>query len=80
MSSTWRLAPSAPLTRPAYRRIFDTADFNDKMLDLDKPVVVISKGKKIHQGKVIRTIGIMSKTLAERGDPASIFSGEIRFR
>ncbi len=50
---------------------------SDGMLDLDKPVTITSAGKKIHEGKVARTIGTMSKTLIERGDPKSIFTAEI---
>jgi len=50
---------------------------NDRMLDLDKDITVISQGKTLHRGRITRTIGSMAKTLAERGDPTSIFSGEI---
>ena len=55
---------------------------NDRMLDLDKPVTVMSKGnsEKIYTGRVIRSIATLAKTLAERGDPVSIFSGEIVLR
>ncbi len=50
---------------------------NDAMLDLDKPVTVTSGDRQLHSGRVIRTIGTLARTLAERGDPASVFSGEI---
>ena len=50
---------------------------SDGMLDLDKPVIVTSAGKKLHAARIMRTIGVMSKTLTERGDPKSIFSAEI---
>jgi hypothetical protein len=54
-----------------------TIRLSDKMLDLDKPVVVTSKGKKLHNARAVRTIGTLSKTLIERGDPKSVFSAEI---
>jgi len=50
---------------------------NDSMLDLDKFVTVASQGKTLYKGRIARSIGTLAKTLAERGDPASIFSGEI---
>ena len=49
---------------------------NDQMLDLDKPVTVTLQSKKLHEGRVARSIGMLSKTLTERGDPASVFSAE----
>jgi len=54
-----------------------TIRLNDRMLDLDKPVIVTSRDKKLHDAGVKRTIGVLSKTLAERGDPKSIFAAEI---
>jgi len=54
-----------------------TIRLNDKMLDLDKPVIVTAKDKKLHNAPVKRTIGTIAKTLAERGDPKSIFVAEI---
>jgi predicted esterase len=53
---------------------------NDSMLDLDKPVTVTSKGKKVHNARIIRSIATLAKTLAQRGDPASIFSAKIPLR
>ncbi|MGF1582585.1 MAG: family 16 glycoside hydrolase [Gemmataceae bacterium] len=50
---------------------------NDEMLDLDRTVLVKSQGKLVYEGRIPRTIRTLSKTIAERGDPASIFSGEI---
>jgi hypothetical protein len=51
---------------------------NDDMLDMDKPVSIISEGKQLFSGPVARSIAVLAKTLAERGDPKSIFSGEVR--
>jgi len=50
---------------------------NDHMLDLDKVVTVASQSKILYNARVTRSIGTLSRTLAERGDPASMFSGEI---
>ena len=50
---------------------------NDRMLNLDEDVTVTSQGKQIYKDRILRSIGTLAKTLAERGDPASIFSGEI---
>ena len=50
---------------------------NDHMLDLDKPVTVTSKGKTLYNARVVRSIGTLAGTLAERGDLVSMFSAEI---
>lgn len=50
---------------------------NDRMLNLDEPVTVTSQGKELYKGRIVRSIGTLAKTLAERGDPASVFSAEI---
>ena len=46
---------------------------NDEMVDLNKPVVVNYKGKKVFKGKLPRTIANMARTLAERGDLRYMF-------
>jgi hypothetical protein len=50
---------------------------NDRMVDLDKEVAVNRAGKLLYQGRPARTIATIAETIAERGDPASIFSSEI---
>jgi hypothetical protein len=50
---------------------------SDEMLDMDKPVTITSEGKPLFNGTVARTIAVLARTLAERGDPKSIFSGEV---
>jgi predicted esterase len=50
---------------------------NDKMLDLDQPVFVNSRGRSLFAGKIPRTIGVIAATLHEYGDPHSVFSGEV---
>jgi hypothetical protein len=52
----------------------------DGMVDLDKPVTVIAGGQKVFEGKVPRTAGVLSKTLAEYGDPAGVFGAEVEVR
>ena len=50
---------------------------NDEMVDLDEPVVITSAGEPIVTTVVSRTIRILARTLAERGDPRSMYSGEL---
>ncbi|MDC0935955.1 transglutaminase domain-containing protein [Pirellulales bacterium] len=50
---------------------------NDRMLNLDEEITVTSSGKELFRGRVPRSIGTLAKTLAERSDPTSVFSGEI---
>jgi poly(3-hydroxybutyrate) depolymerase len=50
---------------------------DDRMMDLDKPVTVHWGDKNVFEGKAIRTLRTMAKTLAERGDPSGIFESEI---
>ena len=50
---------------------------NDGMLNLDEDVTVVSQAKELYKGRIQRTIGTLTKTLAEHGDPGSIFSGEV---
>ena len=47
---------------------------NDQMIDFAQPVTVNFGEKKVHEGKVIRTISAIAKTMAERGDPGMVFS------
>lgn len=50
---------------------------NDDMVDLDQPVAITSAGRPIVSQAVRRTIGTLARTLAERGDPKSMYSGEV---
>ncbi len=47
---------------------------NDQMIDFAQPVTVNFGENKVHEGKVIRTISAIAKTMAERGDPGMVFS------
>ncbi|MFW0739902.1 hypothetical protein [Flavobacterium sp. T12S277] len=50
---------------------------NDKMLDLDKEVVVNYKGNSIFAGKVKRSTTVITQTAAERKDGDYIFSARL---
>lgn len=50
---------------------------NDQMVDLDQPVTVMQDGQELFKGRVPRTIGNLAGSLAERGDPASVFSAAV---
>ena len=47
---------------------------NDQMIDFAQPVTVNFGENKVHEGKVIRTISAIAKTMTERGDPGMVFS------
>ena len=51
---------------------------DDTMVDLDQEVVVVHGDEELFRGKVERTIAVMARTLAERGDPRGVFCGELR--
>jgi hypothetical protein len=52
--------------------------FRKGMIDFDQPVLVTFDGKEVFRGKVERSIAVLAKTLADRGDPEATFSGEIQ--
>jgi hypothetical protein len=71
-------------TRDGQKIDIDTKDYErltirlcDEMLDLDKPISIAAGGKTLFDGAVKRTIATLAKTLAERGDPKGMFSGEV---
>jgi hypothetical protein len=51
---------------------------NDSLLDLDKPVRVLWKGKPVYQGVAIRTIANLWGSLQERGDRAYAFPARLK--
>lgn len=51
--------------------------FDDRMLDLDRPVKVMHAGKELYSGTVSRNVGTMVRTLVGRGDPKLIFEAEL---
>jgi hypothetical protein len=54
--------------------------FDDRTADLDKPVAVTHAGKELFAGQVSRTVGVLAKTLAGRGDPGLVFAAEVRVK
>jgi hypothetical protein len=55
-----------------------TIRLNSGMVNMDAPITVTSDGKQIFAGLTKRTIRVIAKSLAERGDPKSIFHGELK--
>ena len=53
-----------------------TLYINDQMMNLDKPITVYYKGKKIFKGKAERTMATMSETLETRGDLRYMFTAK----
>ena len=51
--------------------------FNDRMLDLDQPVVVTQAGKTLFNARLPRTVQSLSRSLADRADPAAAFSARV---
>jgi hypothetical protein len=50
---------------------------NDTLMDLDKPISVLSGEKTLFSGQVNRTIATLARTLQERGDTNLTFSAEV---
>ncbi len=50
---------------------------NDEMLDLDQAVTVVANGETVYEGRATRTIDVLARTLAERGDPRLVFAAEV---
>jgi hypothetical protein len=49
----------------------------DGLVDLDRAVAVYRDGVKVHSGKVSRSAAVMARCLAERFDPATVYTAEI---
>lgn len=55
-----------------------TIRLNDRIFDLDAPISITMAGKELYRASAAqRTIATIARTLAERGDPRSIYSAEI---
>ncbi|MBL8766532.1 MAG: polyhydroxyalkanoate depolymerase, partial [Planctomycetes bacterium] len=50
---------------------------DDTMVDLDQDVIVVREDREVHRGPVRRTIALLARTLAERGDPRATFCAEV---
>jgi predicted esterase len=53
---------------------------NDHLANLDQPVKVSVNGKRVHDGKVTRSLATLARSLNERGDPCFMFPVEIPVR
>ena len=51
--------------------------FDDRMVDLDRPITVTFAGKSVYVGTPRRTIATLCKTREGRGDPKLMFDAEI---
>ena len=51
--------------------------FDDRIVDLDQPITIMHGGKKLFTGTAGRTIEVLCKTLAGRGDPKLMFDAEL---
>jgi hypothetical protein len=50
---------------------------DDRAADLDKPVTVTHKGRTLFAGVAPRTVAVLARTLAGRGDPHLVFDAEV---
>ena len=50
---------------------------DDRLVDLDKPVKIMAKGKTLFEGLAPRTIASLEKSLQGPGDPKLAFAGEV---
>lgn len=50
---------------------------DDRMVDLDRPIEVMARGKQVFAGKVPRTTATLLRTLPGRGDPRLMFAAEV---
>lgn len=50
---------------------------DDRMMDLDRPVKVMHAGRELCAAPAPRTVAVMLRTLANRGDPGLVFDAEI---
>lgn len=50
---------------------------DDRATNLDKPVTVTHKGRTLFSGVAPRTIAVLARTLAGRGDPRLVFDAEV---
>jgi hypothetical protein len=50
---------------------------DDRMADLDKPIIITRDGRKLFEGTPARTISTLIRTLSGRGDPKLMFDAEV---
>jgi hypothetical protein len=49
----------------------------DGLIDLDQPLEITAGERVLFEGTAPRTIALLARTLAERGDPTAVFAAEI---
>ena len=54
-----------------------TLSLNDHLVDLDKSIKVVYRGKCIFKGKVKRTAALLRQTLYQRNDPSYMFPAQV---
>lgn len=54
-----------------------TVRLDERLADLEKPIVVKYNGKTLHEGTASRTIKTLLQTLQGRGDPDMLFPAEV---
>ncbi|HET7540041.1 MAG TPA: hypothetical protein VFK05_09215 [Polyangiaceae bacterium] len=57
-----------------------TLRVSDAMLDQDRAVSVKRDGNELFSGVISRTIAVLYSTLADRGDPSLVYSGELSLK
>ncbi|MDA0667418.1 MAG: hypothetical protein O3A95_02260 [Planctomycetota bacterium] len=54
-----------------------TIRMDERLVDFTRDVVVVYGGKEIFHDRLSPTVGVLRKTLQERGDPAGMWSAEV---
>ena len=74
-SKNGKPANTIVITHCDYSRL--TISLNDRLVDLDRPVRVVWRGKTVFRGKAVRREATLRQTLYERNDPAYMFPAQI---
>ena len=53
---------------------------DDRMVDLDRPVRIVYKGKTVFEGRAPRTIAALIRTLEKRGDRQLMFDADVEVK
>jgi hypothetical protein len=51
--------------------------FNDRLVNLDKPVTINFQGRRVFRGKLRRSVFTINETVEERKDPGLVFSSQL---
>jgi hypothetical protein len=69
-----------PSSRIPYTGNTLTVHLDDRLLDLDKPVIVMLNDKEVFKGKVERSTANMADDIVLHGDPGRIFPARVRIK